>query len=166
MGDRNGIRGRKGAGLTNLLGGVAECVCGAPMRLVRKGSHNNYLYLMCSAAKEGKCKHRKLHRYQPLEAEIQRLFGEIAFGKAPRDDGQAALRARIVRMKRQAADIESRYNASRRRSGKARTLASARSDWRRWMASTARSWLKLLNLKGNCNQPSRLTNRSTPHGAL
>ncbi len=118
MGDRKGIRGRKGAGLTNLLGGVAECVCGASMRLTRKGSHNNYLYLMCSAAKKGKCKHRKLHRYQPLEAEIQRLFGEIAFGKASPDDGQAELRARIARMKKQAADIESRYNRESEAIGK------------------------------------------------
>ena len=118
MGGHNGVRGRKGAGLTDLLGGIAKCVCGAPMRLVRKGNHNNYLYLMCSAAKEGKCKHRKLHRYQPLEAEIQRLLGEIAFGRAPQDDGQAALRARIARAKRQGIGIENRYNREAEAIGK------------------------------------------------
>jgi len=94
VGDRKGIRGRKGAGLTNLLGGLVRCVCGANMRLVRKGFDSSYLYLVCSAAKGGKCKHCKLHRYQPLEANITKLFGEIAFDSAPLDD-EPALRAQL-----------------------------------------------------------------------
>lgn len=118
MGDRKGIRGRKGAGLTNLLGGVAKCVCGANMRLIRKGSHNNYLYLQCSDAKQGKCEHRKLHRYQPIEAEMQRNLGEIAFGRAPPDDTQVALRARIAHAKSEAAGIEICYNRESEAIGK------------------------------------------------
>jgi len=108
VGDRKGIRGRKGAGLTNLLGGLVRCVCGANMRLVRKGFDSSYLYLVCSAAKGGKCKHRKLHRYQPLEANITKLFGEIAFDSAPLDD-EPALRAQLARAKRHATAIENRH---------------------------------------------------------
>src|ERR1700750_3140985 len=61
------VRGRKGEGFPNLLHGVARCVCGAPMRFVRKGSANEYCYLKCSRAVRRKCKHRKLHPYQPIE---------------------------------------------------------------------------------------------------
>ena len=77
---------------------------------------------MCSAAKQGKCNHRKLHRYQPLETVIQQLLGEIAFGRAPQDDGQAALLARIARARGQAIAIEDRYNRESEAIGKGKDV--------------------------------------------
>jgi hypothetical protein len=116
------VRGRKGAGFTNILGGIGRCVCGAPMRFVRKGSDGGYHYLKCADAVRRKCQHRKLHRYQPVEADVLRLLGEIAFGHAPPDEGQAALHARITRAKRQATEIKNRYNRESAAIGKGKSI--------------------------------------------
>jgi uncharacterized coiled-coil protein SlyX len=132
VGDRK-VRGRKGVGLTNLLGGVAKCcVCGASMRLIRKGSNNDYLYLRCSAALRGKCEHRKWHRYRQIEAVAQLFLADIAYGNPLPDDKQTALRAEIAHAKRDAAEVERRLAAlESRHSAKMAKIAELEEQLRR-----------------------------------
>jgi hypothetical protein len=83
--DDRKVRGRKGFGLPNLLRGVAVCgVCGKSMRADRKGSHNEYLYLRCSASMKGKCENRRRYRYQPIEIVVQELLADLAYSDPPR----------------------------------------------------------------------------------
>jgi hypothetical protein len=84
------------------------------MRLVRKGSANEYLYLKCSGAMRGECEHRKLHRYRPIEAVIEEMLAEIAYGDAPQDDAQATLKARLAKATQELAEIEGRLAALRK----------------------------------------------------
>jgi hypothetical protein len=76
------------------------------MRADRRGSHNEYLYLKCSAALDGKCEHRTRHRYQPIETIVVELLADIAYRDPPPVDEQTSLRAKIAHAKREAAEIE------------------------------------------------------------
>jgi hypothetical protein len=108
---RQGVAGRKGDEFTNLLSGVARCVCGASMHYVSKGTRSSFKYLQCSGAKRGVCNYRRLHRYQQLEERVLTIFGEYAHGPLPMpEDPTAGLQAQIADLKRDADELERQYN--------------------------------------------------------
>jgi DNA invertase Pin-like site-specific DNA recombinase len=105
-------QGKNSVSMSNLFGArLANCVCGASMVQLVKGAKGDYKYLQCLDARRGQdCQHRKLHRYEPIEAFVLAFFGTLAYGEIQPDETTSVLMAEKGKAQREADDIEASYN--------------------------------------------------------
>jgi DNA invertase Pin-like site-specific DNA recombinase len=104
--------GRKGNKFSNLLAGLAECECGAPMRLRIQSNRSSYTYYRCRDAVRGlACERTGYINYRPVEALILKYFGASAYGlDEPTDDQSVGILVRIAAKRTESASMETAIN--------------------------------------------------------
>jgi hypothetical protein len=139
--------GRNVTKMTNLFGVLVRCYCGERMKVFRR---SRYAYLGCTVSRAGACDNRKFFRLDYVERDVLALMGNLTWQEdAPRADPVVKLEKQIDKLKADAADIESAYQRSMRRSGELaeRTQAKLEAEYTRKLADVTQLERQLATLK-------------------
>jgi hypothetical protein len=96
--------------MTNLFGDLACCHCGGRMKVHRRGNKGEYVYLGCSARRDGACDNTKFYRLDMVEAKLFALIGNLELPTQP-DDKADDLGARLEMEQKEAAKLQRSIDA-------------------------------------------------------
>ena len=147
---RSGVStGRNVQRYTNLFGDLARCRCGERMKIHRRGNRGEYVYLGCSAHRDGACKNAKFYRLDHIEAAVLDMIANLTWPTDTQGDPTAGLEKQIAKAKADAAALETAYERAMLRSGTLaeRTAAKLEADHAAKLASVTKLERELAVLK-------------------
>lgn len=109
--------GRNVTRMTNIFGNLAVCKCGQRMRIHRRGSRGQYLYLGCSGTHLGGCDNTKFYRLDKLEQIVLPRMVTAELDTEPAEDPSERLTIEIAAAKNDVATITRAYERSMMRTG-------------------------------------------------